>query len=59
MASKLGVKQEKVQLRIQNLDRIVGGIRPRHLSRESGVLVNVTSRAEEFKDRVICAVIFA
>ena len=59
MASKLGVKQEKVQLRIPNLDRIVGGIRLRHLSRESGVLVNVTSRAEEFKDRVICAVIVA
>ena len=59
MASKLGVKQEKVQLRSLNLDRIVGGIRPRHLSRESGILVNVTSRAEEFKDRVICAVIVA
>jgi len=59
VASKLGVKQEKVQLRSLNLDRIVGGIRPRHLSRESGVLVNVTSRAEEFKDRVICAVIVA
>jgi len=59
VASKLGVKPEKVQLRSLNLDRIVGGIRPRHLSRESGVLVNVTSRAEEFKDRVICAVIVA
>jgi len=57
VASKLGVKQEKVQLRSLNLDRILGRIRPRHLSRESGVLVNVTSRAEEFKDRVICAVI--
>ena len=53
------MKQEKVQLRSLNLDRIVGGIRPRHLSRESGVLVNSTSRAEEFKDRVICAVIVA
>ena len=59
MASKLGVKQEKVQLRNLNLDRIGGGIRSRHLSRESGVLVNVASRAEEFKDRVICAVIVA
>ena len=59
MASKLGVKPEKVQLRSLNLDCIVDGIRPRHLSRESGVLVNVTSRAEEFKDRVICAVIVA
>ena len=59
MASKLGVKQEKVQLRNLNLDRIGGEIRLRHLFRESGVLVNATSRAEEFKDRVICAVIVA
>ena len=59
MASKLGVKQEKVQLRNMNFDRIGGEIRSRHLSRESGDLVNVTSRAEEFKDRVICAVIVA
>jgi len=59
VALKLGVKQEKVQLRHLNLDRIGGGIRSRHLSRESGDLVNITSRAEEFKDRVICAVIVA
>ena len=55
MAAKLGTDPENVQLRMTNVGNGAEGDTPRRLTRDRGLLVDVTDNAEDFVNRVIFA----
>ena len=58
VASKLGTDPKKIQLRMVN-GAVANGEVPMRLPRELGLLVDVMEPAENFKNRVINAVVVA